>query len=370
MRPVSSDFRNAVTGSHTAVFEARVVDPGQTGTDPDGITIPILGGDVQLDVSAESRSTVDLTTDGRGQWNTAITPYGPELWIRRGIDLGGNHLEWVSLGYHKIYTVEQDQAPDGPIRLAGRDRMAGLIDSRMIAPKQFGANHTVRQFFELLVLETYPWAVIEYDFNPDGITVGRGVVVEQDRYAALLDMARSLGKVMHWDHAGVLQVRKPPNPTRPVYEVATGPGGVLVELSRSMDREGIYNAVVATGEAGDDKPPARGVARDMNPASPTYWFGPFGQVPRFYSSPLLTTDGKARTAAATLLQRVTGLPYSIDFGMVPNPALEPLDPVRIRHRDGSEIHVIQTLTVPLTPGETMAATTREQTDANIETGDQ
>ena len=373
MRPVSDAFLRTITGPHKMVAEARIVQPGQTGVDPDGVEIPILSGDVRLDASADVRSTVDLTTSGVGAWPSQptdlITPYGPELWMRRGIEYGNGSREWVSLGYHRIYSVEQESAPDGPIRIAARDRMAGLIDARMLAPVQFSPNHTVRQFFDRLVLEVYPWAVIEYDFLPEAIAVNRTIVVEEDRYGALLDMARSLGRVIYWDHAGKLQVRKPPDVATPAYEVSYGRNGVLVEMSRSLTRDGVYNAVVAYGEAPDDRPPVRAVARDMNPASPTYWYGPFGQVPRYYSSPLITTPEQAASAAAAMLARSIGLPYSVDFSMVPNPALEPLDRVRIRYRDGSTIHVIQTLTVPLTAGGVMEATTREQTSVQIETGE-
>lgn len=373
MRPVSDAFLRTITGPHKMVAEARIVAPGQTGTDPEGVTIQILSGDVRLDASADVRSTVDLTTSGVGMWPSSpsdlITPYGPELWVRRGIEYGNGQREWVSLGYHKIYSVEQDEAPDGPIRIAARDRMAGLVDARMLAPVQFNPNHTVRQFFDRLVLEVYPWAVIEYDFLPEAIAVNRTIVVEEDRYAALFDMARSLGRVMYWDHAGKLQIRKPPDVATPAYEVSYGRNGVLVEMSRSLTRDGVYNAVVAQGEAPDDKPPVRAVARDMNPVSPTYWYGPFGQVPRYYSSPFITNTEQAASAAAAMLARSIGLPYSVDFTAVPNPALEPLDRVRIRYRDGSTVHVVQTLTIPLTPSGAMEATTREQTNVAIEIGE-
>lgn len=374
MRPVSDRFLRTIVGSHKMCVEARVVEPGQTGTSPTGTVIPILDGDVRLDASAQVRSTVDLLTDGTNKWasdaSALLAPYGKELWVRRGIEYGNGQREWVSLGYHRIYRAQQDDAPNGPIRLEARDRMAGLIDARMLHPVQFGPNHTIKQFFDRLVLEVYPWATIEYDFNPNAIAVNRTVVVEEDRYAALLDMSRALGRVIYWDHAGKLQVRKAPDPKSPVWEASSGRGGVLVRLSRTLTREGVYNAVVAYGEAADDKPPVRAVARDMNPISPTYWFGPFGQVPRYYSSPLITTSDQAASAALAMLARSIGLPHQIDFSFVPNPALEPLDPVRVSTRLDSSIHVLETLTVPLTSQEPMSATTREMAPGGLEAGEE
>lgn len=374
MRPVSAKFLRTIHGSHKMCVEARIVDPGQTGTDPAGAVIPLLDGDVRLDASAQVRSTVDISTDGYNKWaadaSALLAPYGKELWVRRGIEYGNGQKEWVSLGYHRIYSVSQDDAPNGPIRIEARDRMAGLIDARMLVPVQFSPNHTVKQFYDRLVLEVYPWAEIEYDFDPTNIAVNRTVVVEEDRYGALLDMARALGRVMFWDHAGKLQIRKAPNPSKPVWEVSAGRGGVLVSLSRTLTREGVYNAVVAYGEAADDKPPVRAVARDMNPASPTYWFGPFGQVPRYYSSPLITTQDQASSAALAMLARSIGLPHQVDFSFVPNPALEPLDPVRVSTMSGSSIHVVETLTVPLTSQDPMSATTRQLAAGGLEAGEE
>lgn len=371
MRPVTDAFLRTIRGSHRMVAEARIVDPGQTGIDPDGTVISILDGDVKLDATADIRSTVDLTTDGTRAWSQSglFTPYGPELWIRRGVEFGSGAREWVSLGYHKVYGVEQDEPPDGPLRLEGRDRMSLIKDARMLSPRQFTKTATVNNVFTTLVHEVLPLAVMAFDFDPLAVTVGRTVVVEEDRYAALLDVARSLGKVMFWDHAGVLQVKDAPDPTVPVFEVNSGANGVMVSMARSMSRDGIYNAVVASGEAGDDKPPVRSVARDMNPLSPTFWAGDFGKVPRFYSSPLLTSTGAAASAARALLARSLGRPFNIDLTLVPNPALEPLDPIRIRHRDGSDVHLIETIDVPLTAAGIMSATTKEQTGLNIETGD-
>jgi hypothetical protein len=53
----------------------------------------------------------------------------------------------------------------------------------------------------------------------------------------------------------------------------------------------------------------------------------------------------------------------VDLSTVPNPALEPDDPVRVRHgdRDAPETHVLESVTVPLVQGAPVTAATREQT---------
>lgn len=376
MRPLSAEALRILRGSHVIDVRARIVEGMPTGVEPDGTEIGVTGGDVTHTASADVRSTLDMTTPGIG-WTPKpgepITPYGNEVFVERAVVHGDGRREWVSQGYYRIYAADQDEAPDGDVRIEGRDRMSGLIDARLLGPIQFTAGTSIGDVFEQLVTEVYPAAVIEWldvNGNPDGselVPLSRSYVAEEDRYGFLRDIAKARAKVMYWDHRGVLVVKTPPNPSQPVVEVNAGENGVLVKLRRSVSREGVYNAVVATGEALDTAAPARGVAYDLAPLSPTYWHGPFGKVPRFYSSTFITTNGQAASTAAMLLQQSLGLPYSVSFGMVPNPALEPLDPVRISTRQSTEVHILDRITVPLDPESPMTADTRELTDVNVGT---
>lgn len=371
MRPVSDAFLAALRGSHRMVARARVVAPGQTGVDPDGTEIPIENGDVQLDATADIRSTVDVTTDGHGMWPTSadslLAPYGNELFVERGIRFGNGTTEWVSLGYHRIHGPEQQDAPNGPIRLSGQDRMAGIVDARLTAPVPFGPADSYGTVVEALIADVFPWATIEWDDTTDGRALGRSVVAEDDRYAFLADLITSVGKTWSWDHRGILVIKDPPSENASVWEVNAGQNGVLVSLSRELSREGVYNAVVATGEAADTVTPVWAMAVDGNPNSPTWWDGPFGKIPRFYSSPFLTTSDQAAIAARSILVKNLGLTYSVNFGSVPNPALEPDDPIRIRYPGRSELHTIKQLTIPLVTTAALTATTREQTTTLIHT---
>jgi hypothetical protein len=161
--------------------------------------------------------------------------------------------------------------------------------------------------------------------------------------------------------------------TAPVFTVNEGPDGVLVSLRRQLSRTGVYNAVVARGteadEAGGD-PPGYAVVWDDNPSSATYFFGLFGKVPRYYASPFIQNDTQAATAAASILSQTTGLPYSLDISAIPNAALDPLDPITVAFDrsepegcEGTareEIHVIDSMTIPLSIEGAMTMNTRSQ----------
>jgi hypothetical protein len=365
VRPVTDAFLRTVRGSHTMNARARVCTTFQTGTSPTGTDIPVLDGDVVSDANADVRSTLDMTTDGNSMWptygNLLLAPYGNEVFVERGIEFGNGSTEWVSLGYFRIQEPTQDQAPNGPIRIAGRDRMAGLIDARLVVPAQFLSTATYATVVSTLVTAVYPTATIQWDSGSTA-QIGRSLIAEEDRYGFLNDLVTGLGKIWYWDYRGVLVIRDQPSTTTTVFDINSGQDGVLVNLSRKLTRESVYNAVVATGEAADTATPVRAAAIDANPNSPTYYFGRFGPVPRFYSSPSITGSSQAASAAASLLRKQLGLRYEVNFAAVPNPALEPWDCVRVTYsgRTAVETHVIDRITIPLTSGAAMTATTREQ----------
>lgn len=349
----------------------RVVPPGLTGTNPNlsyagevQDEVSVASGDVKLDATADIRGSLDMeTTD---PWplsaDDLLTPYGNELFVERGIVFGSGAVEWVSLGYFRISDVEQEDAPDGPIHVVAHDRMSNVVDSKLTAPRQYTSGTSVQTVFADLVTDLYPAAPIVFDFDASNTLFTTSHVAEEDRYAFLKAIVDSLGKVMFWDYQGRLQVVTAPDPAVPVLDINHGKGGVLVKLARSLSRQDAFNAVVATGEAAGEAPPVRAIVYDVNPNSPTRWGGPFGKVPFKFSSSFITTPDQARFAAAQKLARSIGVPYSADFQSVVCAALEPLDPIRLKHsdKDPGAYHVVETLTIPLDAETAMTGTTREQ----------
>lgn len=375
MRPVSDRFLSTLRGSHLAVFRARVQPSFYTGTNPGGTELPILGGDVTFSATADIRATLSLTTVW--PWPTSaadtLAPYGNYIYVERGVAYGNAQREWVGLGYYRIDTIEQDVTPDGEIVISGSDRSAGLQDARFETPQQYPPTWTNGDVVNNLIWGVYNFAgIIEWD-DPDvrDDTINRSIITEDDRLGLLLDLLTSLGKIGYWDHRGIFVIKTPPDVTgEPSWTIDAGAGGVLVEMSRGLTREGVYNAVVATGEAGDTTAPARAVARDLNANSPTYYDGGFGKVPRFYSSPFITTNAQAQTAADALLKQQLGLPYQVELSSVPNPALEPYDVLQVVYPQSgrnrayvTETHVVDEVTIPLTPDAPVKLKTREQQKA-------
>jgi uncharacterized protein DUF5047 len=367
MRPVSDAFLSVVQGSHEIIVAARVVEPGQSGTDPGGIDLDVIDGDVTFDSTAQVRGTLDLTVDGHG-WTPQTNadprqPYGNEIWVARGVRIGGG-IELVSQGYFRITEVDQDESPHGDLRISGQDRTSAIVDDRFTAPRQFSAADTVQGVITTLVGETLPG--IPIDYTADNPALGRSLTEDQDRYGVIKSLIDSVGAIMYFDHQGHLVVKPVPDITAPVWTVAGEPGGVLVQASRTLSRDGVYNAVVVSGEGADSTAAVTATAYDNDPNSPTYWYGSYGRVPGFYSSETITTTSQAAVAARAALRKVLGLPYSIDLTAVPNPALEAWDVIRVRYPNRSEVHLLEKVTIPLVATTAMTGTTRSGLPTTIE----
>lgn len=360
-------IQRLVAGSHRALIEARLVPAGQTGDDPDGIPIQVQAGDVQYNATADIYATASLTT--KTAWprlaDDPAAPYGThELWLARGIDTGASPL-MVPLGYFRLDDVDQDDAARGPLALDAPDRMAAIRDARFLAPRQILAGRTIGAIVRELVHEVLPSAVVFFDDAYEFATLGRSVVVLESRLKIIQELARAGGKVAHFDNLGRLVFRTPAAAGL-MWEVAAGRGGVLIKASRRLSRTGVRNLVVARGEGADMTAPVQAIAADMNPKSPTYVHGPFGPVPRFYSSPLITSTGQAYATAESMLGSTLGLAHNAKLTAVCNPAVRPWDAARVTTDDGSrERHVFDQVTVPLNPAAALTATTREQTRVMI-----
>jgi hypothetical protein len=380
MRPVSDTFLATITGSHRMVSRARLCTPDQEGTNPGPLAsngeplypLAIEDGDVLLNPSAQIRSTAALTV--LAQWpatefDQLFPNGGSDLFLERGIERGDGSREWVSLGYHRLDKVKQRRAPDGPIAIDGSDRMSTIIDARLTEPRQYSASTTIRTVIEDLVLELFPAATLVLTgFDPDD-QIGSDQICERYRYAFLNEIAKAQGCTLYFDYAGRFVMEPVPDytSTDPVWTISHGDRGVLIDLAREISRESVFNAVVADGEHVGDTEPVHAVVRDLNPQSPTRWDGPFKQVPRYYASSFLRTEEQALRAADAMLRRSTGVPYVIDFNIVPNPALEPFDLVAVQYGASSRLehHVLDTLKIPMIARRSMTGTTRIQPSSEV-----
>jgi hypothetical protein len=148
-------------------------------------------------------------------------------------------------------------------------------------------------------------------YDGDKATLPAGTV-KDDIYEFMAGIIDGRNAVLMFDRLGQLVItsRDRPPATPSIYTVKPGAQGNLLSASRSLTRDAVFNITVARGSN-----PANltgyALAYNDDPDSQLNWTGPFGPIPRYYSSPLLATHEQAQAAAETVLARYKGLPSGL-----------------------------------------------------------
>jgi hypothetical protein len=385
--PVGAQFLAAVRGSHQIVSRVRVLNPvGQTGTNLTGTTLDLIDGQVVLDASADIRGSLDVSVAELWPATNTIAdlvPYGTEVAVDRGVQVGNGVIVRAPLGIYVLTDVEQDDAPKGALRLTGKDRMQRIQESDLEAPVNFVPSTTIASVFNTLITDpvvgALPTAVISWadadnaELGPITARSASLTVGETERYAFLDNIVAAMGKIWYFDYRGILVIKSVPSTATPVWTANAGPNGVLVSAQRGLTRKDVYNAVVCIGEGLDDLGPVMSVARDTDPNSVTFWGGPFGKLPYRLVSQTFTNAAQCQAAALAKLALLRGLPMQVDFTQIPNPALEPLDPVtlvypvdlRTQPNRKIENHVLQAVTIGLGSSQGMDCKTKLTTNYGV-----
>lgn len=355
MYAVSAAFLTALRASHkvTTRLDSYTYGGGLLASD-----LRVSDGRVSVDASSDVRRTIEATIAADASLNvaTVLSAYTTELRAWRGVVFPDGTSESVPLGRFRVDEVSV--AADGTVKVRGPDRSKRVIDSRFTSPVQSVTSNSVVQ--EITRLVTTADATLTVSDRTGATTSTPSVLWDRDRWAAIDELAAAIGADIFFDADGVAVIALAPAVTDPVaWAVDAGESGVMIDFEAATSRDRTYNAVIATGERSDGTTPVRSMVTDSDPASPTYWSGPFGHVPRFYSSPLLTTTGQATAAARKILDRTRALNRQVRLSCICNPALDAGDVVTIRYPDSTfERHVVDSLTVPLDVASDMSLQTR------------
>lgn len=361
MLSISDDLRATLTASHVQALRAELWYDGELIA----ARLPVTGGSVKWDGDADvaCRATfaiADVDAAAFPIGASGISAYGTEVYLERGAYVPGGDAEYVPLGRLRIQ--DDDLAEwfrtdaSGEWITAGfsaegeaLDRLQAVEDARFLAPESSPTEKTCKAELRRLLRGIVPlgtWDAIEDAATPAGLTY------DESRLAAVVKLADALGAQLYTDRNGTAQLRSTAWATEPVWTFdGTAAGGGLESLAWKDTRDGVYNAVVARGEStGDNAPPVQAVAYDVTPASPTRWGGPFGRVPYFYSSPLITTKAQAEAAAKTRLDNLLrGRERTVTFSALPLPFLEVGDTVAVTTPRVHLRGVLVGMEIPLAP---------------------
>lgn len=367
MWPVSEAFRAAVRQSHRVVVSAGAYVDDSLIAD-----LYPVDGRVSIDSRRAVRRTLSMSlvdedgslVPGPGGTTGVLSPFGTEIKVFRGVQFTDGTQEIVPLGVFVITSVDITEDESGrQIKVEGSDRSIRIQRARFTDPYQIASGTAVETVIADLLRSR--WADVAVDFPATGATVGARVLAagsDTDPWKAAVEIAEAAGFDLAFDADGVVRMRTIPDPTETDADetYADGSDAVLLDVARGFDTGNTYNGVIASSEASDVEPPVRAEAWDENPDSPTYRYGPFGQVPRFYVSSFIRDSAQAATAAAAQLQRELGRSEAVEWSQIVNPAHDVLDVVRLSRPALTldAVLVIDRLDVPLGASGQMKAVAR------------
>jgi hypothetical protein len=373
--PVSASYQAAVR----AGGQQRVrVDAYRSGALlAGGADLAVVGGTVTDDSTPGVRRQLDLELlPVPGLWDL-LSPIGTQLRVSSVLRYPSGQTESVPMGVFDLDSATMGYGVNGSLTCKGSDKWVLIQRARFLTPFASTASLSITdQIIELIRHALGPNEPVVVNATSTAFTGSH--VWDRDRDKAIIELADSIGAYVYFDRNGVATIDDAPalHDRAPAWSVDASANGVLLDADRARDRSKTYNVVVVTGEKVDGQDPwPPQIVFDSDPLSPTFAGtnpasganvpGPFGVVPYFYSSPLLSTANQGNSAGEQILARVTGLNAQLSLTQVRNHALDSLDVVQVvlpKERFDLprpvEVHIIDKITHPLSPSGTQSLETR------------
>lgn len=360
MIPASQKFKDALPYSHQAVTRVVVMQPNAQHGYFDTDTLEVVSGALTLDGGRNIRRQANVTLAPGSGFDLSPLEKITErsrLRIERGIKFIDGTTEWVVIA---VLAVQNAQMSLGKATCTvnAYDPSACIEEFALLsdyAPTGTCVDEIKRLVDEAL-WETAVWTVdpgIDTQVKP-----AAGTVLKGGRWGAINTLAKSLGAQVFCDNNGHWRLAKIDTTFSTIAaSLHTGDGGVIISGSSAKNRQDLFNAVVVRW----DDPNGGGtlIRTDNDPASPTYWEGPFGKKPAPEQTiQSIDSQKQAEEAADALLAERKGFTATVDFDSLHNPLLEPGDCLDVKvgavlH----QIHVIDSISYNLTGG-SMACKTR------------
>jgi hypothetical protein len=369
-------------------------------TSPSGHTVRLrlLDGAVNVDRTAQYRRAATMVAfDPTGTMTPSdaggiLTPLGTELRPYRGVIYSDGTVEVYPQGVFRLsYSAVTESVgnaggstgtggsgqsapsagsvPSGAIQIKMQmfDRSRSVSRNKFTSVFTIPAGKNLIDAIKLILGRTFP--NLQYDAISTTLTAKAPMVfnVSDDPWTAATSIATSLGCDLYFDVDGDVVIAPPTDIdslAAPHFEYVEGQGNTLTQLEAvyADDAPG-YNGVVVTGQSvGNETPPVMAVAWDAEPSSPTYYLGPYGQVPTFVNDTNITTTVAAQTAANSLLGGILGFSAQLTATAWVNPAMEVGDVLRFVRTplNVSGLYTPDAFTVPLMASETQTITVRSK----------
>lgn len=346
---------------------------GQTATYVDDGLIPSsglslltpFGNELRLYRGIRYRKQLDYT------YATLISEYATYTALKNGVPNYGTLAqrqgpiatvdELVPLGVFPMTEVQITQDETGiQLDVSGTDRSLIVSDARWVEPYQIASGTNVGTALADLLQDRYPDVQLRFtETTATTAAIVLGVDTDNDPWADAVQIAEAAALRLYFDAEGYCVLEPAPEVSQAaaVEVYKENDEAMVLNTSRSISRDGVYNAVVVTGEGSGLLIPFRSVIYDDDPASPTYTDGPFGLKPTFRSSPLLTSQAAADAYALSVLNEIKGTQEELSWTQIVDPSLDAGDVVSVINPSAkiARAIILDRITIPLDPAETMSA---------------
>jgi hypothetical protein len=350
MQTASTEFLESLRYSHVIASACELIFPGQT--DAQAVSVPVEDGSVTIDRTAQNRrvGTVQipwsLQTGETLGIDVRTLALGGYALVHRGLRYGDGSTELILLGRLRVESVTWDTlGATASLELA--DRGAQVADTPFTSP--YAAAGVKPADAAAAIVNGVFGSAIQYLKPYQPPTAMGDVTFTGPRTDALSTLEQSYAAETYFNANGDFVFAAKPAGTDPVvWTIDSGVSGVMVDASESLDRTGIYNGVLVTGQGTADLAPVSALATYNDPTSPVRWGGPFGQVCMLADSTTATTQADAAATAQSLLNLNLKQTQQLTLTSAPNPALEAGDTIQVNYPDGRvEQHLIDQVVTSL-----------------------
>lgn len=291
--------------------------------------VPVEDGSVSWDASQQVQGSLSLSVPRAGaagdedwrDWDPTdpthpLACFGQVLHVSMTIGSLISSAWWtVPLGRFLITSVEPGPST---VRVTGKSLLQRLEEDRLTEPMEPDPAGSMASELRRLIGSRMGLIIDPAlrDYPCPSMTWG------ESRIDAVYEIARSWPAVVREGGDGILYVSPPtPDPTsRPDLRLSDGDEGTVVGVAASVSRDKIYNRVVARGQSSDEGSPSFQAVADQL-SGPMRVDGPYGVVPRFFSSPLITSTAQAKSTAEAMLADAVRKKIKVPVEHAPDPRI-------------------------------------------------
>lgn len=306
--------------------------------------IPVLAGSLsattELQVPERLTFTVPeaSTVDGRWfSWVPGDNPRHPLARFGQQIDVGVTVRSSLTgeetltrLGRYRVHEWQHDDLA-GTVHVTCFGLLIRAEEARFRVPQVPRAGGSLASEFRRLMVPGLP---VSIDPTLVDRPCPRSFQWPQDRLKALYEIADAWPARIRTDQWGQVRVLPPlPDVPDPVLTLTDGQGGTVVSAPRGDTREGLSNVVVGTSSAidGTAQDPIRAVAEHVTgPAAVTTDGTGYGEVVRYWSSPLATSATHLQASVNTILANAARPAVVRTVQCAPDPRIDLDDAVAIK----------------------------------------